>query len=90
MVKLPKQFVATKYPGYFWDIEAKRLYSCKSGELKEMKVVIPNYFNHLHEKGYQVSVKGQRRVLLWSYLLKLKPGNSTFPVFKPAGEKDEN
>lgn len=35
MVTLPKDFVATKYPGYFWNVVDKKLYSLKvTGELK--------------------------------------------------------
>ena len=37
MVTLPKDFVATRYPGYFWNVVEKKLYSIKvTGELKPM------------------------------------------------------
>jgi hypothetical protein len=83
MVTLPKEFVATKYPGYFWNTLNKQLYSVKvTGELKPLVKTTPNMFNHYQEEGWRVSVKGERRYLQLSHLLKLTPANSVFPVAK--------
>ena len=66
MVKFEPQFVATKFPGYFFNIQDHQLYSMKvDGILKPLKFHKPNHFNHLWrykdtEGGYQVSVKGQK------------------------------
>jgi hypothetical protein len=63
MVVFPKEFVAIKYPGYFWNTEDKRLYSIKvTGELRPLYLK-PAYMSH--SKGYAVSVKGKKRFLEW-------------------------
>lgn len=37
MVTLPKDFVATRYPGYFWNVVERKLYTLKvTGELRPM------------------------------------------------------
>ena len=83
MVTLPKEFVATKYPGYFFNITDERLYSVKvTGMLKPLAKVYPNQFNHFRA-GFSVSIRGQKRVLEMSYLKTLKPMPSVFPVYEP-------
>lgn len=82
MVTLPPQFVATKYPGYFWNTATKTLYTAKNGVLKEMKRSRPCRFNFMFD-GYKVSVNGQRRLLRMNYLQSLTPGDSVFPVWTP-------
>jgi hypothetical protein len=83
MVTLPPPFTATKYPGYFWHTEEKKLYSIKmSGELSELKKVFPNYFNHLPMPGYTVSFKGRRKYLSIDYLNKLTLEDSEINVQK--------
>lgn len=73
MVTLPIEFVATRYPGYFWNTETQTLFSLKiDGVLKELKLVKPNPWNWLPMPGYVVSVKGRRRTLLVGELKKLK------------------
>ena len=73
MVTLPIEFVATKYPGYFWNTETQTLFSLKiDGVLKELKLVYPCRFNMLPMPGYRVSVKGRRRYLSIAYLKGLK------------------
>ena len=48
MVTLPKDFVAIKFPGYFWNIKEQRLYSMKvTGVLRPLAgPYTPNHFNH--------------------------------------------
>jgi len=82
MVTLPREFTATRFPGYFWNTKTQKLYSLKvGGELRELKGPMePNYFNKWHEPGYRVSHKGRPRVLGMSYLKKLKLEDSEIPV----------
>lgn len=73
MVTLPSEFVATKFPGYFWNTKDKKLYSIKvSGALRPLAFKKPNHWNHM-TAGYSVSVNGRRRFLAHDLLLKLKP-----------------
>jgi len=86
MVTLPPQFVATKYPGYFWNLEDKRLYSVKiTGMLRPLAHTKPNRWNRLWDwnetGGYKVSVNGSRRWLTDSHLAKLTPSDSVVPIY---------
>lgn len=81
MVTLPPQFVATKYPGYFWNVDTQTLYTCKLGVLREMKRDRPSYFNHQFD-GYRISHEGDRKLLSMRYLMALKPTDSVFPMEK--------
>jgi hypothetical protein len=83
MVTLPKDFVATKHDGYFWNLKEQKLYSIKvSGFLRPLAGPRkPNPFNHYIE-GYQVSVNGRRRILALETLQKLKAANSIIKVEK--------
>lgn len=36
MVILPSEFVATEWPGYFWNVKTKEIYSIKTGVLKKL------------------------------------------------------
>ena len=80
MVTLPAQFIATKYPGYYWNEDTETLFSCKqSGVLREMVYIRPTYFNN-YFSGYRISVNGQKRHLWLDKLRKLKPVDSIFPT----------
>lgn len=73
MVVLPKNFVMTKYPGYFWNVVKQELYSLKSGELSPIKYCKGGWFNgHNVYPGYPVSVNGVRRKLSLEYLENLE------------------
>jgi hypothetical protein len=74
MVTLPKDFVATRYPGYFWNVVEKKLYTIKvSGELRPMTFQHGgNFYGHRIEPGYQISVKGRKRKYTLDYLGSLK------------------
>ena len=89
MVTLPAPYVATKYPGYFWNVETQRLYSLKvTGVLREMKFCKPNWLNKWdnfskgQHGGYRVSHKGARRNLYLSDLKKLTIADSVIPEEK--------
>ena len=85
MVTLPKGFVSTKYPGYFWNIEEEKLYSVKvHGVLKPMKMQGPSMWNH-GLANYKVSVRGKHRYLYVDDLKKLKPKRETDPIW---GQQD--
>lgn len=78
MVTLPKDFVATRYPGYFWNVVEKKLYSIKvSGELRPIKFHKGGNFGWIRvEPGYQISVKGRKRRYTMDYLESLTATNS--------------
>lgn len=95
MITLPKEFVATKYPGYFFNRDDQKLYSLKiSGILKELKYRYPNRWNYIGQYptkladgtkiyskgGYQVSVKGQTRFYAIEQLKEIKEHDATIPV----------
>ena len=83
MVTLPPEFIATKYPGYFWNSTDQGLYSVKvTGVLTPLARRGPTFFTK-YKTGWQVSVNGQRRWLDFTDLVKLKPKNTIYPVKQP-------
>ena len=74
MVVMPDEFVATRYPGYFWNTDDQKLYSIKvTGELRPLafqKGFV--YYGRQIEPGYQISVRGQKRTMTLAYLKTLK------------------
>lgn len=88
-VSLPEGFVATKYPGYFWNVYEQWLYSMKiDGVLKPLKFLEANRFNHMGryksyegwKGGWRVSVNGRNRYLFLAQLEKLTLTESIIPV----------
>ena len=80
MVTLPSNFVATKYPGYFWNLKEQKLYTMKiSGVLRVLKKSLPNQWNFFKE-SYRISHQGHRRTLEVSYLKTLVDKNSIIPL----------
>lgn len=71
MVILPPQFVATKFPGYFWNTHTQTVYSLKSGELRALPRIKPSTWTQVD--GWRVSVKGVKQYLHIAYLKKLDP-----------------
>lgn len=83
MVTLPKEFTSAYYPGYYWNVAERVLYSLKvDGILKPLKKVHPSYFNQITESGYRVSVKGRYRFIPMSKLMKLSIEDSEVGVKK--------
>lgn len=79
MVIMPEEFVATWFPGYFWNTKTKTLFTAKLGVLVQMKRIRPNFWSQLD--GYKVSHKGKRYCMGYERLCKLKPSRSSvFPV----------
>lgn len=73
MVVLPTEFIATKFPGYFFNIKNNTLYSIKiGGTLRALPLVYPNRFNHQNCAGFNISVQGCRRFYPLPKLLELK------------------
>ncbi len=75
MVVLPEDFVMTRYPGYFWNLKERKLYSIKvTGELRPIKFHKGGrFYGYVVEPGYPVSVNGRKRKLTMEYLGSLKP-----------------
>ena len=82
MITLPPQFAATRFPGYFWNVDTQTLYTAKLGVLREMRRDRPSYFNHMFD-GYRVSVNGKRKCLNIEYLRSLTRADSVFPLEEP-------
>jgi hypothetical protein len=78
MVTLPKDFVATRYPGYFWNVVEKKLYTLKvTGELRPMAFFKGGiFYGQRFDPGYQISVKGRKRRYTMEYLGSLKATNN--------------
>jgi len=94
-VTFTPDFIATKYPGYFFNIKDEKLYSMKvDGVLKPLRFHRPNHFNHMHQYlfklkdgtrvqltgGYYVSVKGRKRLYPLEELKELEHVPSVIPV----------
>lgn len=78
MVTLPKDFVATKAPGYFWNVKEKKLYSIKvTGELRPMTFQKGGrFYGYDVAPGYRISVQGRKRTFTMDYLSTLKATNN--------------
>lgn len=82
MVTLPPDFVSTRFPGYFWHIQEKALYSIKiKGVLRRLT---PKSAWHTHAgvipSGYDVSVNGRKRRYPIVELMKLEQHDSVVEV----------
>lgn len=90
MVTLPENLTATKYPGYFWDVNEHVLYSLKvGGVLKPLKRRDVRYLaRHVmwawrldcDQFYWQISVDGRKRIFTDKYLKGLKLEDSEIPV----------
>lgn len=95
MITFKPEFIATKYPGYFFNTEDNKLYSMKiDGVLKPLKYQRPNRFNHIgtypyklkdgtkfwSKGGYAVSVKGSRIYYAIEHLKELDAVAHVIPV----------
>ena len=75
MVTLPEDFVATRYPGYFYNTKNKKLYSMKiSGILTPLQHYKGGVFGwRVILPGYRISVRGFRKTMTDQYLSTLVP-----------------
>lgn len=79
MVTLPKPFVATRYPGYFWHLEKQVLFSLKvGGELRELVLCRKSIW--CPEDAYHISHLGQRQFMTLAYLKALTDADSEIPI----------
>ncbi len=78
MIRFPDGFVKTHWPGYFWHLPSQRLYSIKSGTLKELKLYKELWYRmngrmvREQEPNYQLSLSGRRVTVRLTQLQKLK------------------
>jgi hypothetical protein len=73
--------MATRFPGYFWNVETQQLYSIKvGGVLRPIKIRKPSHWNKLRCAAYPVCVGGVRRYLDIEYLTKLTYRDSVIGV----------
>lgn len=82
MITFPDGFVATKYPGYFWNITDEKLYTMKvTGVLRAMRRCDPAPYEVNGQPSYRVSVNGVRRRLTTGQIKRiLVRAHSTIPV----------
>lgn len=87
MVTLPKEFVALPQPGYFWNLNDQKLYSCKvTGMLKPLKISSLGLWHNGRWNadrtvpGYWMSEKKKRKFISLVDLKKLRTAKSVFPV----------
>ena len=61
MIVFPVEYVATKWPGYLWNVNEQHLYSIKvDGQLRKMKLYRPNQWNKKSDHCYQLSHRGRK------------------------------
>lgn len=61
MITFPDGFVATKFPGYFWNTADEKLYTMKvTGVLRPMRISYPAPYEVDGQPSYRVSVNGVR------------------------------
>jgi len=81
MITLPPEFTATKYSGYFWNVNEQALYSIKiGGRLRRLTITEPNNWSQMPGPGYRISVDGVRKVLMVDDLKKLSITDSVIPI----------
>jgi len=98
MITFKPEFVATKFPGYFFNVEDEKLYSIKiEGVLKPLKFYKPNRFNHMWryaiklndgskvttKGGYYIFFHGMRKFYPIEHLKELNSEPHVIPVKEP-------
>ena len=79
LIMFPYGFVPTRYVGYYWNVNEERLYTCKGGVLKPMKLKKP--FRH-RPASYGIYDNGMKKHISLESLKRLKSNNETlfFPI----------
>lgn len=83
MIIFSQDFVQIdKFPGYYWNIKAQALYSCKSGLLKKLLNGVFFWKGKAIAERYKISHNGIVHYLLVKDLIKLKVPSETqiFPI----------
>lgn len=88
MVRLPSHLSATKFPGYFFDLEKKILYTMKmTGVLRPLPVKKRNHFNNLMTFGWTISHKGRNMNIPVEQFIreasKAKTADDVIPIILP-------
>ena len=85
MITFPDGFVATRFPGYFWNIKDEKLYTMKvTGVLRPMRRCDPAPYEENGQASYRVSVQGIRMRLTISQIKRtLQRGTSIVTVVNP-------
>lgn len=69
MITFPDGFVATKFPGYFWNTTDEKLYTMKvTGVLRAMRRCDPAPYEVDGQPSYRISVQGIRQRLTISQI----------------------
>lgn len=65
MIVFSEKFVPIKYPGYFWNLDERWLYSIKSGTLQPLKYNKPFTQWQKRKIGwhFKISVKGKQKLV---------------------------
>jgi len=67
MVRLPEEFIGTKFDGYFFNTKNETLYSIKvQGVLRPMKLRYPCIYSNITTPAFYISVNGVSK----AYMLK--------------------
>ena len=84
MITFPDGFVATRFPGYFWNTTDEKLYTMKvTGVLRPMRISTPPP-DQPDRASYRVSVNGVRRRLTTAQIKRiLVRVTVTVPVANP-------
>lgn len=75
MIVFPPEFVKIEYPGYFWNVKEKKLYSIKvQGVLRPLTLRKLYWIQGIPHniKNYQISVNGRKIQYRLDELIKLK------------------
>ena len=82
-IQLPEGFAAIDIPGYFWDCYSQKLYSVKTGELREMKRRAWRSKSGGVFDGYTLSHKGVTKYRSHHQFLGLKPRSGIIRAVRP-------
>ena len=89
MVTLPPEFVAIRYPGYFWNTKTQELFSLKvGGVLMKLKLQFRNYYHEYD--GYALSENGVKRYMPLDQLMLLTPADSVIQIVERPARPVEN
>jgi hypothetical protein len=83
VIILPPGLTPTKYPGYYYDMGEKQLYSIKQGGVLRPIKYQPSSFWNKGNGGYTISHKGQKRYLIDEYLQALPLKDHIITKAKP-------
>lgn len=81
MITFPDGFVATRFPGYYWNTTDEKLYTMKvTGILRPMRRCDPVPHDEHGQTSYRVSVNGVRRRLTIAQIKRILVRDGTVQV----------